>query len=167
MGFFFIVLLINTAYIAAFATPSVFYMGNVVFHLGLGLAMIIGLVFLVRKQGDLVTGMPVALGLFGVSAALALVLVKMGDLTPGNITDARWAFWGHIGAAALGLAAMIPYVRRKASENGGGWLRFQKAFQVALAILVLFPASTALYNKAFPNPKNRIRNPMVVPTAMH
>ncbi|MEO7648828.1 MAG: multiheme c-type cytochrome, partial [Bryobacteraceae bacterium] len=167
MGFFFIVLLINTAYIAAFATPSVFYMGNVVFHLGLGLAMIIGLLFLVRKQGDLVKGMPVALGLFGVSAGLALVLVKMGDLTPGNVTDARWAFWGHIGAAALGLAAMIPFVRRKAADNGGGWLQFQKAFQVSLVILVLFPASTALYNKLFPHPSDRIRNPLIVPTAMH
>src|SRR4051812_23049566 len=119
MGFFFIVLLINTAYIAAFASATIFYMTNVLFHLGLGLAMLIGLLFLVRKDRDILSGMPAALGLFGVSAALAMVLIKFGDLTPGNTMDARWAFWGHIGAAALGLAAMMPFVRRKARQHGG------------------------------------------------
>ena len=35
----FIILLVNTAYVAAFATPSVFYMTNVLIHLGMGLAI--------------------------------------------------------------------------------------------------------------------------------
>ena len=35
-AFLFIVLLLNTAYIAAFASPTVFYMANVLLHLVLG-----------------------------------------------------------------------------------------------------------------------------------
>lgn len=35
-GLGFLVLLGNSAYLAAFATPSIFYMGNVVLHIALG-----------------------------------------------------------------------------------------------------------------------------------
>ena len=161
MGFFFIVLLVNTAYVAAFATPSIFYMTNVLIHLGLGLALGIGLIFLLRKDGGLLSDIPTAIGLFGVALLLGLFLAKAG-----NITENRWAFWAHIGSAALGLAALIPYVWRRATENGGGWLRFKNAYQFALAILVLLPASTAIYQKQFPDASSRIRNPLIVPASM-
>src|SRR3954469_16223667 len=120
MGFFLIVLLVNTAYVAAFATPSIFYMTNVLIHLGLGLALSIGLVFLLRKDSALRSGMMSAVGLFGVSLLLGLYLVKAG-----NITENRWAFWSHIAAAGLGLAAFLPYVWKRAKQSGGGWLRFK------------------------------------------
>src|SRR5207253_4831300 len=72
-----------------------------------------------------------------------------------------------IAAAALGLAALIPYVWRKASENRGGWLLFKNAFAVALLFLVLLPAGMALYRRSFPEAASRIRNPLVVPTSMN
>jgi tetratricopeptide (TPR) repeat protein len=162
ISFFFIVLLVNTAYVAAFATPSIFYMTNVLFHLGLGLALAIALFLQLRKDSTLLTGVPSALGLFGVALLLGLYIVKAGNTTPN-----RWALWSHIGAAALGLVALIPYVWRRARESGGGWAQFKTAYQFALALLVLLPAATAAYQKAFPNPKHRIRNPLVVPTAMN
>src|ERR1700690_423668 len=105
VGFFFIVLLVNTAYVAAFATPSIFYMTNVLIHLGLGLALGIGLGVLLRRDEGLLGDIPAAVGLFGVALLLGLFLAKAG-----NITENRWAFWAHIGSAALGLAALIPYV---------------------------------------------------------
>src|SRR5438309_2089829 len=162
MGFFFIVLLVNTAYVAAFATPSIFYMTNVMIHLGLGLALAIGLVFLLRKDSTLLSGTPAAVGLFGISLLFGLYLVKAG-----NITENRWAFWAHISVAALGLLALIPYVWRRAKESGGGWARFKNAYQYSLALLILLPACAALYQKAFPDPADRIRNPLKVPTAMN
>ena len=96
-GFFFIVLLLNTTYVAAFATPSIFYMTNVLIHLGLGLALGIGLVFLLRKDGMLLNAIPTAIGLFGVALLLGLFLAKAG-----NITENRWAFWAHIAGFAVG-----------------------------------------------------------------
>jgi hypothetical protein len=112
MGFFFIVLLVNTAYVAAFATPSIFYMTNVLIHLGLGLALGIGLIFLLRRDRALLNGIPAAAGLFGVALLLGLFLAKAG-----NITENRWAFWAHIVSAAMGLAALIPFVWRRARET--------------------------------------------------
>src|SRR5438876_6969848 len=92
MGFFFIVLLVNTAYVAAFATPSIFYMTNVLIHLGLGLALAIGLFFLLRNDAVLRNGIGAAAGLFGVALLLGLFLAKAG-----NIVENRWALWAHIG----------------------------------------------------------------------
>jgi tetratricopeptide (TPR) repeat protein len=161
IGVCFIILLVNTAYVAAFATPSVFYMTNVLIHLGMGLALAIGLAFQLRKDSTLLNGIPGALGLFSIALLLGLFLVKAG-----NTTDNRWALWSHIIAAGLGLAAIIPYVWRRAKENGGGWLRFKTAYQYALAFLVLLPTGAALYQKTFPDPTSRIRNSLTVPTAM-
>ena len=161
IGFFFIVLLVNTAYVAAFATPSIFYMGNVLVHLVLGLVLAIGLIFVLRKDTTLLSGAPSALGLFGAALLLGLFLVKVG-----NITENRWAFWAHIVSAGLGLAALIPFVRKRARLVGGGWLQFKAAYQFALALLVLLPAATYLYQRQFPEKSSRIRNPLNPPTVM-
>src|SRR5215467_13922372 len=111
MAVCFIILLVNTAYVAAFATPSVFYMTNVLIHLGLGLALSIGLLFLLKRDSALRGGIITAVGLFAVALALSVFLVGAGNTTPN-----RWALWGHIGAAALGLAALIPYIWKRAME---------------------------------------------------
>jgi tetratricopeptide (TPR) repeat protein len=161
MGFWFIVLLVNTAYVAAFATPSVFYMTNVLLHLGLGIALSIGLVFLLRRDSALRNSIAAATGLFAVALAFGLFLVAAG-----NVTENRWAFWAHIGAAGLGLAFLIPYVWKRA-QSGGGWAQFRTALQFALAFLILLPAGAALYRKTVPDPTDRIRNPHVVPTSMN
>jgi len=70
IGVCFIILLVNTAYVAAFATPSVFYMTNVLIHLGMGLALAIGLAFQLRKDSTLLNGIPGALGLFAIALLL-------------------------------------------------------------------------------------------------
>ena len=91
-GILFLVLLVNTAYVAAFASPTIFYMTNVLVHLGLGLVLTFILLYFIRA-------IPIAGGLFLVSAAAALYLTVRG-----NITEHRWALWVHVLAAALGLA---------------------------------------------------------------
>ena len=45
-----LVLIVNSAYLAAFAQPSIFYMGNVLLHLGLGLALMVLAVLWARRQ---------------------------------------------------------------------------------------------------------------------
>src|SRR5438270_13117047 len=150
-GFFFIVLLVNTAYVAAFASPTVFYMTNVLFHLGLGVSLCIAVVILLGRTENMRHAIVTALGFFAISVVLAGYLVWAGNVTPN-----RWALWSHIAAAALGLAALIPYVWRKASENRGGWLLFKNAFVAALLFLVLFPAGMALYRRSFPEAASRI-----------
>src|SRR6476469_5086078 len=90
----FLVLLINTAYIAAFNSPTIFYMGNVLLHFVLGVLLTAALLFLLRQ-------FPVAAGFFLAAAALGVFLAVRG-----NTVDHRWALIAHIVAAAIGLAAL-------------------------------------------------------------
>src|SRR5690242_14666732 len=143
----FLILLINTAYIAAFNSATVFYMGNVLLHLLLGVVLTVALLFLLRQ-------FPPAAGFFLAAAALGVYLAARG-----NTTDQRWALVAHIVAAAIGLAALVPFAMRQTPG-------FRKAFQFALALLVVLPLSTALYRKAFPAFSARIHNPLTPPLSM-
>ena len=143
----FIVLLVNTAYISAFASPTIFYMGNVLLHFVLGVALTVALVFLLRQ-------FPVAAGFFLAASALGLFLAIRG-----NTLDHRWALAAHIAAAAIGLIVLTPFAMRQAPP-------FSKAFQVSLALLVAFPLATAVYRRAVPDSSARVRNALTVPTSM-
>jgi tetratricopeptide (TPR) repeat protein len=144
----FLILLFNTAYLASFASPTVFYMANVVAHIGLGLVLLVTLRRLAREA-------PVATGFFVVGALAGIFL-----LARGNIAETRWAFWSHVAFSAIAVAALIPWAARYPLAG------LRRAFRAAVAVLVLAPACAALYRAAFPNPSHRIRNPMVVPTSM-
>jgi Flp pilus assembly protein TadD len=148
-GILLVLLLINTAYIAAFASPTIFYMGNVVLHLALGVALAIVLLWFIRR-------MPLAGSLFLVAALAGMFLAVRGNTTPH-----RWVLQAHIVVAALALLAGLPYVLR---HTGAG---FRNAYVACLALLVAFPASTMLYRRSHPDPDDRIRNPSIVPTSMN
>ncbi len=158
-GFFLIVLLVNTAYIAAFASPTVFYMANVMFHLGLGTALTVAAIFLLTRHADLRRALRFATPPFAASFALGLYLAGAG-----NVLENRWVLWAHIVAAALGLVGMAPFVWRSASQRG--WRRFQIAYQYSAVLLVLFPLGMAAYRKASPSRADAIRNPLTVPVSM-
>ncbi len=161
----FLVLLVNTAYLAAYASPTIFYMANVLLHLGLGLAVAGGLVWLVMKNPEVRRAFPVSAILFGLALLAGLYL-----MIQGNVLANRWVFWAHVATAGLAVAALAPWVWRRAnlddSLEGTGWRRFKTAFAVCLALLVLWPAAAMLWRKANPNPSNRIKNPLIVPTSM-
>src|SRR5271166_563195 len=128
----FLVLLLNTAYIAAFASATVFYMGNVLLHLALGLALSIAGVFLIARNTDLRRNISTPLAFFLIAFLAAVYLVAAG-----NIREHRWVLWAHIATALLGVVALIPFAWKQQ--------RFRPAFQIALAVLVLFPLFTYLY----------------------
>jgi tetratricopeptide (TPR) repeat protein len=143
----FVVLLINTAYVAALPSPTIFYMGNVLLHLLLGVVLTAALFFLLRQ-------FPSAAGFFLVASALGIFLAVRGNTTPH-----RWALIAHVAAAAIGLAALIPFAMRQTP-------RFRVAFQASLALLVLLPLGASIYRKVFPNPDAQIRNGLTVPVSM-
>src|SRR5260370_40639536 len=90
-----LVLLVNTAYIAAFPSPTLIYMGNVVLHLALGLALTVAVVRLWRRgspetaaggeAADLAPGSPAgkaAVWLLGIAAAAGGALGGGGRTPP-------------------------------------------------------------------------------------
>src|ERR1019366_4780659 len=135
------VLLVNSAYIAAFPEASIFYMGNVLLHLGLGLGLMVLALWWARRH-------PVECGAFLLAGLPALYLAVRG-----NTIDHRWALWSHILLAMLALAL----IGRRTGRT---------AFVTAAAALVLLPAGSALYQRARPNPNHRIQNRLLAPVSM-
>jgi tetratricopeptide (TPR) repeat protein len=145
----FVLLVVNTAYVAAFAFPTVFYMGNVLLHLVLGVLFTIAAIVLARRDMG-----PATLGLLIGSALFGLYLARFGSLLSN-----RWALTLHVvlGAAFVAMVT-VAFLRAKPA--------WRPAFLTALALLILLPAGAALYRRTFPNPHDVIRNPRMVPTSM-
>lgn len=156
----FLVLVVNSAYLAAFASPTVFYMGNVLIHVVLGVGLSAAFIWALIKSPGLRRAFPAAAVLFGLALLAGLYL-----MIRGNVLQNRWAFWAHVVTAGLAVAALAPWVWRKATE-GGDWRRFRAGFAAAAILLVLLPAGMAAWRKANPNPSDRIKNPLIVPTSM-
>jgi tetratricopeptide (TPR) repeat protein len=161
IAIFFLVLLVNTAYIAAFSSATVFYMTNVLLHLVLGVVLALAVVFTINKRKELIAGAPIALGFFLLALIFGAVLAWKG-----NVYANLWLLWSHIAAAGIGVLALIPYVWKKASSTGAGWLQFRKGFAVSLVLLFALPAIVIGYRKAFPDTHNRITNPLIAPVSM-
>src|SRR5262245_40691878 len=149
----FVVLLVNTAYLAAFASPTVFYMSNVLVHLVLGVLLSALFFLLLARRPDLRRGMLPAAALFLVSLLAGLWLAWAG-----NVLQTRGVFWAHVVSAALGVAVLGGWLWRRGTA-GEGWPRFRQAFAAAVVLLVVLPAGAALWRRSHPNPADRIKNP--------
>ena len=85
------IFVVGTGYIAAFATPSLFYMGSVMLHLVLGLMLTGACIRLYRQYRFLTISL-------ASSAAVGLLLAWIGNTAPN-----RWALVVHILLGALAL----------------------------------------------------------------
>ena len=159
IGILFILLLVNTAYLAAFASPTVFYMANVLLHFVLGVALALATAVLLWRRpelrGSFTGALTAAVALFGVAFAAGLWLA-----VKGNLLEFRWVLWTHIAAACLGTAALALWAWTRAD------VRFRRALAAAIAVLVLLPAAAILWRRSHPNPNDRIHNPLIVPASM-
>jgi tetratricopeptide (TPR) repeat protein len=160
VGAGFILLLLNTGYISAFDTPSIFYMGNVLLHLVLGVLLAAAFALLLHRQPQLRRPLIAPSVLFAIALAFGLYLVWVG-----NLREHRWVLNAHIVSSVLGIIALMPFlfglsriVGRPRTLSIGVW-------NAALFAAVL-PLLTAIYVKANPNPDDRIVNPSVTPTSM-
>lgn len=157
-----LLLLVNTAYVAAFATPSVFYMGNVLLHLVLGVAVALGAAVLIARRPDLRRGFGPAGIAFLVATALGLYLAVVG-----NVRAERGVLVAHVVAAAAGLAFLVVWAFARARERGElGWRRFRGALAAACLVLVALPLGARAYARLHPDPSAKIANSMVVPASM-
>ena len=112
------VLLVNSAYLAAFATPSLFYYTNVAFHVLLGGALLLGgVVFLVGRWRTLTAAEAFAAALLSTGGLLGVVLSITGATTPHRrllLAHIVVASAGGVLAAALFAAARL---RRAGRSN--------------------------------------------------
>lgn len=161
LGSLLIALLINSGYIWAFADPTVFYVGNVLAHLGLGTVLFLAFVWQWLRHPELRDGTALAGLAFGVAFSIGIYLAATENTSPkANILLA------HIVAAIAGVLLLTPFLWRKARHYGYGWVSYRKYYALAALFLVAFPAGVALYERRFPDPRARIRNPEHPPLSM-
>jgi hypothetical protein len=135
-------LILNSAYIWALPSPTIFYMSNVLLHLGLGIAVC---AFLRAKP---------ALWLMLASAAPAVYLVVRG-----NTRDQQAWLVAHIVLALLAVVSLVSWSRTQA-QPAARWITW------AALVLVLLPAATRTYRRLVPDKADRITNPLVTPVSM-
>jgi len=164
----FVVLLLNSAYLWPFAEPTLFYLGNLVLHMVLGLILAAAcLVYLFRQFKSLSFAMRLGLILFLLSAVPGIVLMKVGGMRPN-----RWLLHTHIAMAipaAIVLAASFrAFARRVSSGLDRSASQFAwRSYLVALPMLVVLPVGVKTYLHYFPSPMDRIKNPTTAPTSMY
>jgi tetratricopeptide (TPR) repeat protein len=156
-------LALNSAYLAAFATPSLFYYTNVALHLVVGIAWAIAGALWLKPR---IRGL-------GPAAALAALLLLAGTalgiaLTiTGATTRYRWLLLTHIGVASAGalLAAVILAVRIGPYARG----RLRPAHGITLVLLLAaagWPSAMVLRHRAAARDPYRIVNPQVAALSM-
>jgi len=106
-----LLLILNAAYIAAFPSPTIFYMGNVVLHLALGLLLTVLFLRKFNRESAILLA----------AAIPALYLVVRG-----NTTDHRTVLYIHVALGALFVILLVTRLRTK-------------SLIVATALLALLP----------------------------
>ncbi|HEV2984817.1 MAG TPA: multiheme c-type cytochrome, partial [Vicinamibacterales bacterium] len=155
-----IVLLLNTGYIAAVASPTILYMGNVLVHLVLGVVLSLLFGVLLIREADLRRRLAAPALLFALALAAGLFLA-----IGGAVHDHDWALRAHIVSAALGVLALLPYVARAIGSPGAA-RRFGVAMLASASFAATCPWAVGAYLKAHPAPEDRIRNPLTAPLSM-
>ncbi|MBS1876987.1 MAG: tetratricopeptide repeat protein [Acidobacteria bacterium] len=146
LGILTLVLLLNTGYIAAFNTPSLFYMANVVLHLALGLMLTFGAFRTVRR--------------FPTVPLAASALIGLAIVATGNTRDFRWLLILHIAAGVAAVGALL-YWSIRSRERA-----FQRAVLAGSMAALALPVGMTVARRLAPDPRDRITNPLLVPTSM-
>jgi Flp pilus assembly protein TadD len=136
-------LVVNSGYLAAFPSATLFYMGNAALHLVLGLAVMAAAVALARRYPR-PAGALVAAGAPGIFLAVA-----------GNTLDHRWILWLHVALAAAAVAFVAV-----------SWAQRRRLIAWAAGVALLLPAAAALHDRLRPDPSLTVRNPAVPPLSM-
>jgi tetratricopeptide (TPR) repeat protein len=159
LAILFLVLLVNTAWVWAFTAATVFYMANVLLHLALGVVLTLAFLFKTLANSELLKGTRISLLLFLIAAGAGGYLA-----IEGNLIANRNILYIHIVSACLGVVALAPFVWKKASEYGGGWLQFKNYFRYAALAVAVLPLLAMGWRRSFPE-QTRVQNPLVVPAA--
>ena len=161
------VLICNSAYVAAFGTPSLFYVANALLHPLLGLGVVILFVAFVAKGRETFAGPwgSGALCLLGLATGFGIYLVFAGMTRPHSL-----ALYAHVGLVIAGLMFLLIRFR------GRIWAGISpqpyslpSAWRWSLRIAIAagaFYAMAAIYHYVHHDPRYRIENPSTAPLSM-
>ena len=156
----FLILLINSAYLFSFGEPTLFYISNVLFHLALGIILIIPFsVYIYHKFRNI--------SFFGWVSIVSLTIgiVSGGYLmVVGATTPYRWLLITHIVSISIGSILFCFHLFRDSTNLSP---RFRRTILVILIGVLFFPIGAKLSQHFFPNKDYLVVNPALPPASMY
>ncbi len=152
--YFVSLLLLNAAYLHSFDSPSVFYVLNVLLHAGGGLILTLAVAKVIRdrfREWPIETRLAAVAGL--IAGVSGMVLIYSGTSRP-YLSLLRL----HIVLSCLAVTLFLLHLVR----SHGPWIPVAMVFATALAT----PAAVSWWRSSFPDPLNRISNPVPPPTSL-
>src|SRR5687767_13336415 len=154
-------LLINSAYLAASASPTIFYFSNILIHIALGLAAAL---LCIRQWGfsRMISNARMTAALLIAAAMSGTALVFMGATTPN-----LWLLRAHIASSVAGSVLLLATVVWPAARARTA--RVQAAIAIGVMFIILaasIAAVTAYRRDESRRQAYRIVNPDVVPARM-
>ncbi len=156
----FLLLLINSAYLFSFGEPTLFYISNVLFHLALGIILIIPFsVYIYQKFRNISY-----LGWVSI-VSLTIGIVSGGYLmVVGATTPYRWLLITHIVTISIGSILFCFHLLRDSTNLSP---RFRRTILVILIGVLFFPIGAKLSQHFFPNKDYLVVNPALPPASMY
>ncbi len=163
-----VVLLVNTAYLAAFASPTVFYFANVVLHMALGVA--VGIWILAarpwRRAVRALAPAPRSLALAGTTLAAAGAIAGLLIMVAGAAGRWRWLLPTHIWLSVVGAAAVAAVYAAHGLRRGEPGRPRILAAGAACAVLAIAVPVVIHVQRSDARARYTVRNPAVVPATM-
>jgi Tfp pilus assembly protein PilF len=158
-----ILLLTNSAYLAAVATPTVFFYANVAFHIVAGLVVTVAFAFFFcRRRPRLDAGVRAAACVLFATAAIGLWLMAVGATRAHEV-----ALYAHTGLAAAGVLLLAAWLDGVAARANDYRIRRLATIGVAsLCIAVTLPVVVKAIARRQWEARYRIVNPIDPPLGM-
>ena len=166
----FVILLLNSAYLFSFGEPTLFYISNVLLHVGLGIVLILPFSIYVCKylgRSSRVHNQKERVSILGQTGTIGIIV---GVITGGYLmivgatTPYRWLLITHIISISMGSILFSIHLLRDSD------LLTPSLRKVGVAVLigiVLFPIGARLAQHYLPNETYLVENPALPPTSMY
>ena len=156
----FLLLLVNSAYLFSFGEPTLFYIFNVLLHVGLGIALILPFSIYVYKQ----IGRISTLGQVGVIGIIVGIVSGGYLMIVGATTPYRWLLITHIASVGVGSILFCLHLLRDSDLLTPSLRKIGRAVLIGI---VLFPIGARLTQHYLPNETYLVENPALPPTSMY
>ncbi len=156
----FLILLINSAYLFSFGEPTLFYIFNVLLHVGLGILLILPFSIYVYKRFGWVS----TLGQIGMIGIIVGIISGGYLMIVGATTPYRWLLITHIISVGVGSILFCVHLLRDSEVLTPS---SRKLGILVLIGILLFPVGARFAQHYLPNETYLVENPALPPTSMY
>ena len=156
----FLILLLNSAYLFSFGEPTLFYILNVLIHIGLGIVLLIPFCIYLYKHLNNLT----IVGRIGVLWLIIGIISGVYLMVVGASTPNRWLLITHIVSISVGSLFFTIHLL-KFSDSISSITR--KMIVCVFLCVLFFPLGAKVSQHYFPNKDYIVQNPSFPPTSMY